>query len=282
MKKTGYLVLLLLFLLSSVWAGRREEAVEVVEMKNASEVSLECELGAGEFTIRVGDINEAVIAEIFYDRSTIDYFIDADTRNNIRLIDIESEHRRSHSIDTDDNVWDIQLSDKYPYEIDMEIGACDADFDFGGLSLSNLVLQIGAASGRIEFSKPNRTRLHEFDIEAGASSLSILDIGNSNFERFSFSGGAGSFELDFSGEYSSEGEIEVEIGLGDLDIVLPEDIPVRIYSEGDNWLSSVDLNDRDLIEVRDDVYESEEFDSAKTRLVIRLEVGLGAIDVTWR
>jgi hypothetical protein len=166
--------------------------------------------------------------------------------------------------------------------LEIEVGACDAEFDLGGIPLTELTIEIGAASGEIDFSRPNPERLEEIDIEAGAASVAVLNIGNANFEQFNFEGGAGSFELDFCGKYKDEAEISIEIGLGSAEVILPRDIPVRIETGDPGWFSTIDFHNDDLDEVEDGVYESEGFDDASVRIYLELEVGLGSIDVYFK
>ena len=76
--------------------------------------------------------------------------------------------------------------------------------------------------------------------------------------------------------------MSIDIGLGSADITMPEGVPFRIETEGGNWLSSVDIHNRDMDEVDEDVYESDDFDGADTRIILEISVGLGSIDVFWK
>ena len=184
-----------------------------------------------------------------------------------------------HDIDND---WDVNLSTRTPMELRREMGACKAEMDLGGVPIRELSIEIGAASGVLDFSSPNPERMQEFEIEAGASSLYLTNIGNANFEHFKFSGGAGSFDLDLRGKYTGESKLEIEVGLGSADIILPKGLPVRIESDNNEWFSSVDLHGGNLDEVEDGIYESPDFGKATIRLTIRLDVGMGSVDVRWK
>ncbi len=265
-----------------VIAARTEQVTKKVEMKDADEVVLRCELGAGEFTITPGDIAEAAVVDITYNPRRVDYYVDYEEKRGKCYIELESEHHSKSNIDTEDNIWDITLSTRYEASIEIDIGACDASIDLGGVPLKEVTLDIGAASGVMEFSAPNPIRLEEIDIDAGASSLEIHNLGNANFDYFNFDGGAGSFDLDLTGKYEGESMVSIDIGLGSADITLPEDVPFRIETEGDNWLSSVDIHNRDMDEVDEDVYESSDFDRADTRIILEISVGLGSVDIYWK
>jgi len=276
------IVIAFLALAGMTLAASRENVVEKIEMKSANEVVLECDLGAGEFSIRPKDMVEAAIVDITYNPRRIEYYVNSEEKRGKCYIELESEHRSHSNMDSEDNIWEIVLSTKYETTIEMDIGACEAEIDLGGIPLRELTIDVGAASGLLEFSAPNPTRLEEIDIDAGASSLEIRDLGNANFDYFNFDGGAGSFDLDLRGKYDGESEISIDIGLGSADITLPKDVPVRIETDGGNWLSSVDIHGGDVDEIDEDVYESPGFDGARTRIVLDVSVGMGSVDIYWK
>jgi len=283
MKKILILLsVLMLFIADSTIAGKYDHETKKIEVEDAKKLVIEGEFSTGEFTIIPEDINEAAIVDIDYNPRYIDYDVDYEEKGSTGYMYFESTNRRKNNINTEDNIWDIVLSTRYTTSLDFEVGACDADFDLGGIPLTEFTMDLGAASAVIVFSEPNPERMKEISIDAGACSLEMESIGNSNFEEFNFSGGVGSFDLDFRGEYQGESIIDIDIGLGSADIILPRDIPVRIETDGDNWFSSVDFDDDDLDEIDDDVYESPGFEKTETRIVIHISVGMGSIDIDWK
>ena len=283
MRKLLYLIMITVFLSGSLtMAGRLENVTEKIDAQGIEKLVVEADFAAGEFRINAADIDEAAIIDVTYDTRRVEYIADYSVKRGTGYLFLESNIRRKHDIDTDENVWDITLSTKYPTSLEFDIGACEAEFDLGGIPLQELDLDIGAASGLIEFSTPNPIRLRDMRIDAGASSLEMVSIGNANFEYFNFDGGVGSFELDFRGEYKGESTINVDIGLGSVDIVLPKDVPVRVETDGDSWLSSVEFHRDNLDEVDDDVYESPGFEDADERIILELSVGLGSADIYFK
>lgn len=275
-------ILLLITLAPMLVSAKNTDVTEKVNMNGATKAVITCDFNVGEFYIKPADISELAIADISYNDRRVEYTVDSEKKGDRCLLDMGTEYVRKHDMDTEDNIWDIQLSTRYPMTIDLDIGACEADFDLGGIPITELTMDVGAASGMIEFSEPNPERMEELSIDAGASSIEMRDIGNANFDEFNFDGGAGSFELDFRGTYNGESTIEISVGLGSADIILPKGVPVQIDKGGDNWMSSVDLHNRSLDEVEDGIYESDDFENAKTRIVLIIEVGMGSVDVYWK
>jgi len=283
MKKFHIAILLMLAAVASVNAGKIEKVSETVSPKVAKTMDIEGDLGAGKFNITTdSDQKELAIFDIQYDEKAVKYDVDYNEKGNKGYLTFESSRRHNINFDGAENKWDIVFSTKYESSLNLDIGACDAKIDLGGLPLKELCVNLGAASGVIEFSKPNPSRLEEFKMDAGASSLDMEMIGNANFSRFDFSGGVGSFDLDFRGEYKGESEINIEVGLGSADITLPANMPIRVETEGANWLSSVDFHHENLAKIDDGEYESKDFKDAKNRIILKLEVGLGSVDLYWK
>jgi hypothetical protein len=265
-----------------VLAGGLEHVQERVDAEGADRLDVVMEFGAGELTIRGRDMSEAAVVEIDFNPKRIDYMIDYRLRGSTGQLELESIFRNRKSIDTDDNIWDVTFSRRYPMSLDIEIGASEAELDLTGIPIEEMSLEIGAAAGTIVFDELNPVRMVSMDIEAGAASLECIGLGNANCEEFSFEGGAGSFELDFRGDFEGEMQISIEIGLGSVDIKLPRDVPVRIEAETDGWLSSIDFHGGDLEEVDDDEFESPDFDHADRRIILSLEIGMGSADIYFK
>jgi len=265
MRKIYWSFLSVLFFCSLSFAGQLERATEKVNVTQAKSIEIDGELGCGKFRITVDSITEAALFDIKYDERSVRYDVDYYEKGNKGFLTFESDQRNYINMDSDENRWDIVLSNKYESSLNLDIGACEAKIDLGGIPLKKLSINLGAASGQFDFSKPNPIRLEEFKMDAGVSSLNMVSIGNANFSRFIFNGGLGSYELDFRGKYKGESEIFIEIGLGSAEIILPADVPVRIESDGDNFLSSVDFHGDIPLSIDDDTCESGDFEGAKTR-----------------
>ncbi len=275
-------ILIILVLTFSVSAGKMEHLSEKIDAEGAEKVEVSIEFGAGEIIISSDDMAEVATVDVDYDPRRIECEIDYNVRRGTGHLYLESIIRRKRNIDTEKNLWEVVLSNRYPMVLEIEAGACDAEMDLGGIPITELSIEIGAAVGEVDFSRPNPRRMVDFDVDAGAASLEFRNLGNANFEQFNFDGGAGSFDLDFRGKYTGESEISIDIGLGSAEIILPKGIPVRVETGEPGWFSSVDFHNDDLDEVRDGIYESDDFDEADIRITLELDVGLGSVDIYFK
>ncbi|UCD95108.1 MAG: hypothetical protein JSU69_03400 [Candidatus Zixiibacteriota bacterium] len=241
---------------------------------------INADLAAGTFLIRSDDADEIFQAEVEYDPRRVEVFAEYEREGSTGYLDIGSDVNWRKNINTDDNRWIAVLSRKYVTELRADLGACETDLELGGIPIVHIDLDIGAAAGRVSFSEPNPEIAERILIDAGAAEFEGENLGNANFERFTFDGGVGSFELDFSGEYSRRCQAKVSIGLGKAKIYIPRGLPVRIDAE-DNFLSSVDFKSRGRYEIDDDYFESDDYRESDVGLELEIEVGLGSVDVIW-
>jgi hypothetical protein len=281
-----YLLSLLLsavfFLIAATDSFAVDHKTVPVPAEGAKRLDVRLDFGAGNLWIMSDTIREAAVFDITYDSRKVDYLVDYDVTGSTGHLTAESDHKENGNIDTDDNKWEVRLSRDYPLELSLDIGACDAEIDLGGLQVEDLSIEVGATSTSITFSEPNPGEMQELRFEAGASSVKATRLGNANFRECSIEGGAASLDLDFRGEYRGESEISVEIGMGSADIVLPKDVPCRIEGTDAGFLASVDIHGGDLDRLSDDEYETPDFDKAKIRIILRLDIGVGSANVRFR
>jgi hypothetical protein len=130
-----------------------------------------------------------------------------------------------------ENNWDLKLSDR-PMDLRIAAGAYVGDMELGGLSLTSLRVTDGAADVQVNFDEPNQVVMENFRYETGASSVVLTNLGNANFRSMIFQGGAGNYELDFSGNLQDDAEVTVQSGLSSLTITVPDDLNVQVRVEG--------------------------------------------------
>ncbi len=276
-------VAVLLFTAAPLWAGRAVTEEKSVEFTDEEDVSVEIDFGVGALSIAPGSSERIVFLEGHYDSRKFDYEFDYKKRakHGDLYFDVSTRKDRWNDFDSEENEWRFEFTDKIPLDLRIDIGASECDLRLGGLMVSLLEIDIGAADCDISFDDPNKCSLGRIRIDAGASSVRIDRLGNSRFEVFEFEGGVGSYEIDFSGNFDYNARAEISVGLGSVDISIPEDIGVRIYA-GDGFLSSIDFPRHQFEEIDNDVYESLNWDDATGHLELEVDVGLGSADIAIR
>jgi hypothetical protein len=128
------------------------------------------------------------------------------------------------------NEWDLHLG-KSPIDLTINAGAYNGTFELGGLSLTNLTVKDGAANVDLSFSGPNQTEMSVLRYETGASDVSLTGLSDANFSTLIFTGGAGNYTLDFTGELVRDGIVNIEAGAGDVQLIIPKDVNAKVTVE---------------------------------------------------
>ncbi|HEY5731029.1 MAG TPA: toast rack family protein [Anaerolineales bacterium] len=128
------------------------------------------------------------------------------------------------------NKWDLKLGAS-PIDLNINAGAYSGNYELGGLSLTSLTVKDGAANVELSFSEPNLTRMSVMRYETGASNVTLSGLANANFSTLIFSGGAGDYELDFSGELNEDSTARIEAGAGDVQLVIPKGMNAKVTVE---------------------------------------------------
>jgi hypothetical protein len=129
------------------------------------------------------------------------------------------------------NEWDLSLGNQ-PLNLSIEGGAYHAEYQLGGLALTNLTVKDGASDVKMTFTSPNLTEMSLLSYETGASNVSVTGLGNANFASLIFHSGAGNFTLDFTGDLKRNGSVNIETGVSNTTLVIPTGVPVQLTVDG--------------------------------------------------
>jgi len=258
-------------------AGPVSTENKIVERQGETSLLALVEFGAGSLELHKGPPDMLLDATVTYDRKYVDVYLDYSRRSDRGILELVSDVDIDGRVHKLTNEWNVGLNPEIPLELELEVGAAEARIDCSDLSLTRLDMDIGAADAEVWWDRPNPERLEEITIDCGAASLHMEGLGFANFEYLDFDGGMGSFELDFTGSWRQSAEADIDIGMGSLEVIIPEDIGVRIETDG-SFLPSVDV-DRHIREIDDNLYETANYENAEIQLNIRVQIGMGSVDV---
>jgi hypothetical protein len=185
-----------------------------------------------------------------------------------------------HIENFDRGKWYLRFSDAIPISFDVELGVGRGDFNLTGLQVKDFNLSTGASDVSLAFDSPNTQHIENLNIESGVSKFDARNLNNANFKHFSFQGGVGSYTLDFGGMLKNEVDVDIEVGLGLVTLVVPQEIGARVMYE-ESWVSKLDC-DRDFRSAGDNTYVSENYHNVPGKMNINVDSGLGSIKVRRR
>jgi hypothetical protein len=135
------------------------------------------------------------------------------------------------------NEWDVRLGD-VPMELSIDAGAYSGSIDLSGIPLQRVSVNDGASDVRLEFREPNPEEMSLFSYNTGASTVTLLGLGNANFSELTFTGGAGTYTLDFSGELRRDANVTIRSGVSSVRIEIPDGTAAEVVVGGS--LNNVD------------------------------------------
>ena len=148
--------------------------------------------------------------------------------------------------------------------------------DLGGLRLTRLQIETGASETEMTVSRPNREVMESGRIAVGAAQFTARQLGNLNAERLEVQAGVGEVVLDLTGEWNSDGRITVEMGLGALELRVPEGLGIKLVKQ--SFLTSLDAPRMDR---EGDAWYSRDWESADRRVTIDVTAAFGSVKVVW-
>ena len=284
--------------ISFLFAVQQQEVTRrEISRTSEKEITVSLDASFGTVSISKGDRNKVVVAEYSHeqdDRRELEMFYEiTDGRGDleINLTDNRShKDRRNSSIsweeikDERDNGNERRLTalltDAVPLSLKIGLGAGKGKFDLSGLRLKNLKVSAGASSAELQCNEPNPISCDNVTIESGVSRLSANSLSNLNFRKLKFSGGVGSYTLDFAGKLQQKAYADVEVGLGSIVVYVPKNMPTKVITE-ESWFSSVDVDDC-FEKTRKGTYETDGFERSERTLTIKIGSGLGSIKIRCR
>jgi len=170
------------------------------------------------------------------------------------------------------NEWNLKLG-VAPMDLTINAGAYEGNFDLGGLALTNLTVNDGAAQVTVDFSSANKEKLGVLSYKTGASNVTLKNLGNANFGTLIFESGAGNYKLDFGGTFQRDGSATIRSGMSNLTLVVPSGIAATLkVSSG---LSNVQAPTS--WSQHGDTYTQE---GSGPALTIIIEMGAGNVQIT--
>ena len=125
------------------------------------------------------------------------------------------------------NEWDLELGDA-PMDLVISAGAYEGTIELGGLSLRSLEIRDGASNVDLSFSRSNPIEMSVLRYSTGASDVKLTGLANANFSTLTFTGGAGNYTLDFSGNLQQDAVVTIDSGFGNVSLIIPKDVQAKV------------------------------------------------------
>jgi len=262
-----------------------------IPYKGEEELDVNIGFGLGQFDLKGCDAAEYLVrsamsySKIYY-KPTVEYKI-LGNRGRLKMytekidkngVMNDKKHGFNHN-EKEQNRWLLEFSRKVPTYYSIDLGLGEGRLDFTGLRVRDLKLQCGLSDVKVEFNSPNKENMRNLIVGTGLGSVKVNGLGYANMEHFDVDCGLGSTDLVFDGNQQQDIRGKISVGLGSVNIEIPDNIAVEVRSES-SFLSSLNLHGFDR--VGENLYRSGNWKAAKKRIYMEVEIGLGSVDINWR
>jgi hypothetical protein len=255
----------------TIEVGDVQDDRETIPLSGAKSATVKVVFGAGKLEIEAGTSDQLFSGRFRYnvERWAPDVAYDGDV-----LTIEQGGTEEDWGIPTGNvrNEWELEFSPEIPLEMDLKVGAGDGKLDLTGLQLAGLDLDVGAGDFEVRFDEPNEADMHHLTLDAGASRLEVTGIGHAGPEQVHVQGGIGDMTLDLTGAWPGSADVKITAGVGSVTLRLPDDVGVRVETEG--GLTSVDASG---LRRTGDAYINDAFGEADTELRVQITAGVGSI-----
>jgi hypothetical protein len=279
--KKRYILLILLFLIFFVIAYESiadEENGEnrVIPIGEIDSLKVTIKFGAGKLDLTSGqeDIFEG---NFQYDKSILKPNIQYEMLGKIGVLILSQSIKKNLNLSfPHKNIWNIKLPSGVPLQLYINTATYSGDIDLTNLQIEYFYLNSGASQTNIEFNQPNLIDLKNINIKTGASSIKMLGLANANFDKMNFTGGAGSYTFDFSGNLTKKSKVNIDAGAAKIILKIPSTIGTKIIIK--RFLATK-LDIVGFIKINDQTYISPEYGKSDAELDIEIKGGLVDVEV---
>jgi len=279
-KKRYYLLILLFLIFIGItyesMANEEDEENRVIPLGEVDSLRVTIKFGAGKLGLISGQ-EDVFEGNFQYDKSILKPNIQYEILRETGILTLSQSIKKDLDLPFPyKNIWNLKLPPGIPLQLYINTATYSGDIDLTNLQIENLYLTSGASKTNIVFSQPNFIDLKKINIKTGASTIKMLGLANANFNEMNFTGGAGSYTFDFSGELTKKSKVNINTGAAIIILKIPSNTGTMIIFR--NFPASK-LDIKGFIKINDQTYISPEYGKSNAELNIEIKGGLLDVEV---
>ena len=279
--KKRYILLILLFLIFFIITYKSmadEESGEnrVIHLGEVNSLKVSIKFGAGKLDL-ISEEEDVFKGNFQYDKSILKPNIQYEVLGETGILTLSQSIKKDLDLPFPyKNRWNLKLPSGIPLQLYINTATYSGDIDLTNLQVEKFYLTTGASQTNIIFDQPNLIDLKNINVKTGASAIKMLGLANANFDEMNFTGGAGSYTFDFSGELTKKSKVNISVGAAKIILKIPSNMGTKIIFR--NFPASK-LDIRGFIKINDQTYISPEYGKSAAELDIEIKGGLVDVEV---
>ncbi len=277
-----YVLFIILFLSVS---GRAEKiTIDETYFIQGDAFKITLEIDGGEVLLTRGDRSNECLVFVEYNSDRIETDVRFFENRDELLIKLDIKDLGFWKKEDRDRSWTARIEVELPIDpvIDLrtEVKAGEVDLNIGDLHIENFILKNWAGEVKVNFERPNLTKMNIFDVSVKVGEMQLLNLGNANFEEGDINGGIGEMTVDFTGTAFQRSMARVDLDVGETTIVLPREAGAKLKVSKFSFLSSVEYPN--WFEKRGKYYYSDNYEETDRSIFLMISSGIGELKIRLR
>jgi hypothetical protein len=235
------------------------------------------QLKVGQIEVEPGSNTNSYEVELHYNELAFEPVVDFVREGGVADLSIGLEGEGKSFSGLGQNRLLLRLSPDTPLELETTNGVGECNLNLSGMKVRSLILESGVGETNVTMLEANPITCERVEISSGVGALELVGLGNLSFEELEFQGGVGGASLDFSGEWDTVGEVEIEVGVGGISLMLPRDIGAEVRASK-TFMSDIELPG---FTKKGNIYYSDNLDLARKVIKFRVTAGIGEVELEW-
>ncbi len=244
-------------------------------LRGQKELSVTTKLAAGRLTLDQADPGQLYALDTEWDAANMSRTVRCKTAGGTATLTAVIE---GQTLSTEHTRMGLSLAGGLPLDLRFETGAGENKLDLTGLNVRRLILQQGAGEVKLWADSPQADPCQALEASSGVGEMQLRGLSNLAPAEIDFKGGIGHALLDFSGEGTRNMRAHLAVGIGQIEVLLPRRLGVRLDLEGNT--SGIQVSDQDFRKVGN-TYTSNKYAGAPQRLELTVAAGLGGASIRY-
>ena len=246
--------------------------------QNEQRLDAKIELNVGQLLIEAGQSGTSYDIDLYYDENAFEPKLDFRRSGEEARLDFDLDSKSRVNSGLGKTRLNLKLDPDARLELDAQTGVAESEIDLSSLKIVRLHLESGVGETKVFSANLNTEICRHISVENGVGTLKMSGLGNLNFERMEFQGGIGAAELEFGGDWQRDAQVDIDVGIGAVEIVLPRSIGAEVRMSK-SWLSAIDIRG---FRKNGSTYTSDNMDRVSRVVRININTGIGGVEVRWR
>jgi hypothetical protein len=174
------------------------------------------------------------------------------------------------------NAWDLRVGTAVPFQsLRLFLGAGQGTLDLGGVAAQQVAVFLG--TGEVSLAATGAPFLtDELAVFVGTGEAHV-DLRQSESISTSVEMGMGEIVLDLRSDWQHDGTVRVNQGLGDVTLILPEEVGVRVHVSGVGDTIAQGVSRPPVADEEKGVYANSAYATSPVTVEVTVERGMGSV-----